>query len=161
MSDLAKEAGVPRETLYDSFRNKPEVFHALIGRFTDDALTAIEDGLTDVDDLADQLDVVFEQMTVRPGDVLDAMTSSGTLIEGFETTARAALEQSFGRFQRMFESILAPYAETLSGRGLSVQGLANHVCRCAGRIGNSVPDREDRIAQLATLRSLCVAATVT
>jgi AcrR family transcriptional regulator len=64
MGDLAEEAGVARQTLYNAYKNKDDVLRALIRYHTDMAIDEIEAGLDGVQALGDQLDIIFNRMSV-------------------------------------------------------------------------------------------------
>ncbi len=65
MNDIAQEAGIARQTLYNAFSNKDVVLRATIRLFTERAMVEIEKGLKSCESLGDQLDIVFEQLAVN------------------------------------------------------------------------------------------------
>ncbi|MEM9104699.1 MAG: helix-turn-helix domain-containing protein, partial [Pseudomonadota bacterium] len=72
MNDIAAEAGIARQTLYNVFANKDAVLQATIRLMADRAAAGIEAGLKDTHDLSEQLDVIFKHIVIDSFELLDA-----------------------------------------------------------------------------------------
>ena len=64
MSDIASEAGVARQTLYNAFNNKDDVLRATIRLFGERSQARINSGLQEGQTLRAQLKVIFDQILI-------------------------------------------------------------------------------------------------
>lgn len=160
MADLAQEAGVSRQTLYNAFRNKDDVLKALIRSFTADAVGEIEAGLVTARTLGDELDVIFDRMCVAGFDLVATMPNAQDLIDGFNDAGKEELEASAETFRKIIERVFAPYAESLAKAELNPADLSEFVQRSAKAASRTARDRENLVRRLQTLKHLCVAAVV-
>ncbi len=158
MRDVAEEAGVSRQTLYNAFGSKDDLLRALIRHFTDQAIARIEAGLPACRDLGEQLDLVFAHMVVEGFELVRRTPNAAELLEGFNHAGRDEIATAAARFTALIERILAPHAPALAHAGLTPGALAAFVQRAAKAVGAQARGREELTAQLATLRRLCRAA---
>lgn len=158
MGDLAQEAGVSRQTLYNLYRNKDEILRALIRAFTQTALREIAEGVARSPHLGDQLDIVFDKMVLAGVDLTAAMPNAQDLIDGFNSAGRAEQEASAQAFRAAISGILTPHEAALSAAGLTVDGLADLVQHAAKATTRGARDRAHVQARLQALRALCLAA---
>ena len=70
MNDIARAAGVSRQTLYDLFGSKDELIRASIRQISLQSMAAIEDRLAGCHTLADRLDVYLEETTIKSFELL-------------------------------------------------------------------------------------------
>ena len=161
MGDLAEEAGVARQTLYNAYKNKDDVLRALIRYHTDMAIDEIEAGLDGVQALGDQLDIIFNRMSVAGFDLVQATPNAQDIIEGFNAIGQRELEASAEKFRAVIERILSPHEAALLRSGLTAIGLSDFVQRSAKAASSDARDRDHLIGQLNTLKNLCQVATAT
>ena len=109
MNDIAGEAGIVRQTLYNAYANKEELLRATIRWFADQTLAAIEADGARAATLGETLDIVFEHVAVRPFDLLDATPHAEDIIGGFNEAARDELATAGERTRMAIEDLLAPY----------------------------------------------------
>lgn len=159
MTDLCEEAGVSRQTLYNTYKNKDDILRALIRYYTDNAIEEIETGLAGVEDLGDQLDIIFDKMSVAGFDLVQAMPNAEDIIDGFNASGQEELIASAERFRTLIENILSPHHAALSRADLTPADLADFVQRAAKAASAKARDRKHLLKQLATLKQLCLAAT--
>jgi AcrR family transcriptional regulator len=160
MVDLCEEAGVSRQTLYNRFRNKDDILRGLIGRYTELALEEIAEELPNAPDLAAQLDLIFDRMVVRGYDTMQAMPNAQDFIAGVNAVSQEALQCSAGRFRAVIAEVLTPYETPINRAGMTVDALADCLQRAAKAAGMHAQDRAHFIAQLRTLKQLCLTAAL-
>ncbi|MCG8493991.1 MAG: TetR/AcrR family transcriptional regulator [Sneathiellales bacterium] len=158
MGDVAEEAGVSRQTLYNSFKNKGDILRAQIERYTENAIAEINAGTETMEDLGAKLDLVFEQMVVVGFDMMVATPNVQDLVEGIDASSREELEKAAQRFQGAIEQILQPYEQALEQSGLCAADLADFAQRSASAAKRSARDRDHLLRLLSTLRNLCLKA---
>jgi len=161
MGDLAEEAGVARQTLYNAYKNKDDVLRALIRYHTDMAIDEIKAGLDGVQDLGDQLDIIFNRMSVAGFDLVQATPNAQDIIEGFNAIGQMELAASAEKFRSVIERILSPYETVLAGSGLSSADLSDFAQQSAKAASSEARDRDHLIGQLNTLKKLCLVAIAT
>lgn len=158
LSDLCQEAGVSRQTFYNNYQNKDDILCALIRAYTENALMEIARGRSACTGLGEQLDLVFEQLVLKGYDIVAAMPNAEDFVNGVYASCREEQEVSGDRFREMIADMLSPHAAALAGAGLETSRLADFIQRAAKAAGRHARDRDHLLAQLATLRRLCVAA---
>lgn len=158
MNDLAREAGVSRQTLYNAYRNKDDILRALIRTYAEQGVAEIEAGLKTVTGLGPQLDLAFQWIAVTPYDMIASSPNAEDIVEGFNATSQVELAASAESFRAVLETILAPHGDALARAGLSAAGLSDLVQRAAKAAKSTARDRDHLLALIATLRNLCLAA---
>ena len=158
MNDLAREAGISRQTLYNAFRNKDDILRALIRVYSEQAVAEIEAGLKSVEGLGPGLDLAFEKIAVQPFDMIRASPNAEDIVEGFNATSQAELAAAAESSRVVIERILSPHEDALSRAGLSAAGLSDLVQRAAKAAKSGARDRDHLLVLLGALRDLCLAA---
>lgn len=158
MSDLCQEAGVSRQTFYNTFRNKDDILRALIRTYCEEALDEIAAGRDAAPDLGAQLDLVFDRMVVKGFDIVATMPNAEDFVDGVHASSACEMDAASERFRAVIADILTPHETALSQSGLRVPELANCLQRAAKAAGRQTRDRDQLLTHLATLRQLCVAA---
>ncbi len=157
MGDLAKEAGVSRQTLYNTFRNRDDVLRALIRSHTDDAVTEIETRIETVPDLGDQLDIAFERMTVSAFNLVAATPNAQDLVDGFNRAGQEELDAASERFRVLIARILSPHLADQPRAGLTLEDFSDFVQSSSRAIGRTARDRDHLLRQLQVLKTLSLA----
>ena len=127
MHDIASEAGIARQTLYNAYSNKDEVLRATIRLFTDRALAGIAAEGAEAAALGDKLDVVFTHMVVRPFELLRASPEADDIVSGFNTAGRDEMAACDERFRVAIEKILTPTERQIAAAGLTPRQLSDFV----------------------------------
>lgn len=158
MSDIAEEAGVSRQTLYKTFKNKNDVLEAHIRVFTDEAVKTIEERLSQADGLGPQLDLIFDEIVVAGFDLVRASPNAEDVTEGVNQVAKNALEDAAMRHQKLIKRVLSPYKTHLKRQGITLDAAADFVQRSARAIKTNSRDRSHLLKQLDTLNRMVLAA---
>lgn len=159
MNDIAKEAGLVRQTLYNVFASKEEVLRATIRRLTEQALADIEAAAAETDGLGGKLDAVFEHLVLRHFDMLRASPDADDIIRGFNEAAREEIALATERYRAVVEAMLLPYEAQLSASGLTAKGLSDCVQQAMMAFKHDARDRAHLSGLLATLRVLILTVT--
>ncbi len=154
MSDIAKEAGVARQTLYNAFANKEEVLRATIRLFSDRSLHRVKAGLKDTQGLEEQLNVIFEHTVVAPYLNLLESPNAADFIEGFNRAAREEIEDQEERTRVVIESVLRPYRQVLKEKRISTKQLSDFVQRSSSAAKHSASDMPHLETLLRTLTQM-------
>ncbi|MEM6634528.1 MAG: helix-turn-helix domain-containing protein [Pseudomonadota bacterium] len=158
MGDIAAEAGVSRQTLYNSYSNKDDVLRGSIRMFGQDAIAAIEAGLPKLPTVSGKIDLVLQEMVVKPFLFLHSSPNAQDLIEGYNAAGRSEMEANYIAFQTVFLEIFEPFNGVLKRRGLTPDLLAELLRRSASAAKYQAKDEAQLLKLVAGLRSLAVAA---
>ena len=130
MSDLAKEAGISRPTLYAVFASKEDVFNAVAEQMMARALGEIRESIAGAGSLKEKLEQVFEIWVVRGYELIHQAPDAKELIECTQGFSREVVEDAYAQFEKILTDVIKPYAVddmapellahtiTLSARGI-------------------------------------------
>ncbi len=152
MNDIAAEASISRQTLYNAFANKDAVLQATIRLLTERALASIEIGLKDAEELGDQLDVIFKHIAIEPFDLMHASPNAEDIVSGFNASSQKELAAAADRNKAVLTEVLAPYSSTIESSDLTVDQLADFVQRSASAAKYTAGSRKHLLSLLAALR---------
>lgn len=92
MSDIAAQAGVARQTVYNAFPGKVEILRAVVRMSGKDTLATVRDTWSNQDDFADKLDAFHEHVPVKWYEAMRASPDWGELMDGVHNAAAEELE---------------------------------------------------------------------
>lgn len=152
MNDIAAEAGIARQTLYNAFSNKDAVLQATIRLLADRAMAGIEAGLEKTDDLGDQLDVVFKHIAIDPFELLDSSPNSEDIVAGFNASSQNELAAAAERNKAVIARIMDPFVDAIEGSGLTRDQFADFLERSASAAKYNAHNRKHLLSLLAALK---------
>lgn len=152
MNDIAEEAGLSRQTLYNSFSNKVAVLQATIRLLAERTVAGIEADLKNAASLGDQLDVIFQHIAIQHFDLMHASPNAEDIVAGFNASSQNELEAGAKRNREIISRILAPYAVEIKKNGLSLDQFADFIQRSATAAKYNANSREHLLDLLAALR---------
>ena len=159
MNDIAGEAGIVRQTLYNVYANKDEVLRAAIRLHADRALTAIEAECADASSLGDQLDIVFRHLVVEPFELIRATPHADEIIEGFNEAAKEELAKADERYRAAVEKLLTPHAKKIEAAGLNGHQLSDFAVKAWSGFKHKVKTKKHLLELLAALKILILAVS--
>ncbi|WP_076859060.1 TetR/AcrR family transcriptional regulator [Bradyrhizobium mercantei] len=160
MNDIAREAGVARQTLYNAFPNKDAVLFATTRLFMDRALKETQRELEGCSDLRKQLGIVFEHVARRPYRMLHASPHTEDIIEGMSAESRMVIAECNEGFRALIEQLLAPEKDKIRASGMTVRRLADAVLHFAIAAKHEARDQahlDELLHGLTTMAMRCVA----
>ncbi len=162
MSDIAREAGVARQTLYNAFSNKDEVLRATIRLFGERSLAQINADLDEGQTLETQLKVIFDHSVIAPFTQLQESPNAADFIEGFNQSAKEEILEQDERIRLQIEKVLKPYRDRLKDQQLTAKQLSDFVQRSSSAAKHSATDRRhlDRLLETLIQMVCCTAAGV-
>lgn len=157
MNDIAAEAGIARQTLYNAFANKDEVLRATIRLHTDRSLAAIEAECAGTSDLGEQLDIVFDALVIAPYDMMNATPHANEILLGMKDVAMEEISAASRRYRDAIEQLLRPHAANLEKSGLTPAELADLVQSAMSGFRYKSEGREHLLKLLGTLKTVTLA----
>lgn len=127
MSDIADRAGVSRQTVYNSFGNKDEIYHAAIMHMGALWEEKARKGLAKTQSLSDQLDVLFDVFALDAYKFGRGKMDSEDMFVEAHIVAPEALSAFFSVTRNLYAEILKPYESILKEQGISSHKLADQL----------------------------------
>ena len=152
MNDIAAEAGIARQTLYNAFSNKDEVLRATIRLFSDRAQAAIDAGLEETEDLGERLDVIFRHVAVEPFDLLNASPNAEDIVAGFNASSQRELAAAAERNRAVIARVLEPSRSAVEKSGLTLHQFSDFVQRAAAGAKHTASSRRHLLRLLSALK---------
>ena len=152
MNDIAGEAGIVRQTLYNVYANKDDVLRAAIRLHADRALTAIEAECANASSLGDRLDIVFKHLVVEPFELIRATPHADEIIEGFNEAAKEELAKAEERYRAAVEKLLMPHAKKIEAAGLNCRQLSDFAVKAWSGFKHKVNTKKHLLELLAALK---------
>lgn len=151
MSDIAKEANVARQTLYNAFASKDEVLRATIRLFSERSRRRIESALEPGQNLETKLNVVFEHTVIAPYMRLHESPNAADFIEGCNQAAKEEIEAQDEQTRLAIEQLLKPFGNVLKENGINPKQLSDFVQRSSSAAKHSATSRRHLNVLLNTL----------
>lgn len=158
MNDIAEEAGVVRQTLYNVFANKDEVIHGSLLFYMGTLRQNVRDAWQGARDMATKLDLLFEHYILASWDAVRATPDAGALEEGNHAAANAAMVKAESEMQAMLVELFAPYREALTRNGQDLQNFAAYVAGTLLALKHHTDDREALVRHLGIQKSMILMA---
>lgn len=157
MNDIAREAGVARQTLYNAYAGKDEVLRAAIKENMAKTYDEVIESWAQVNDFGAKLDLLFQHGPLLWYDMVQSSPEMADMVEGLHTVAKEELAAFAGRCVAAIETELAPFEGNIIGQDLSVHAMAEFIYYAAINAKYGVPDRDALVQRLAVLRSSVLA----
>ena len=126
MADIAVEAGVARQTLYNAFRNKDELLKAAIRLHAATTIDAVNEAVADGAEIDSLLDVLINTLAIEPYRTLMHSPNAMDIIAGFNAAGAAEIEAAHTRLMTTLTPLLEPYTEALRAHDLTTSDLADY-----------------------------------
>ena len=149
MNDIAAEAGLVRQTLYNVFANKEEILRAAIRLHSQRALAAIKQDCDTTPDLGDRLDIAFRHLIAEPFRIIQESPHADEILTGFRAAALQELKVADQHYRDMLKAVLEPYVENLGTAGITLDALADLILKC----WYGFKLKADKVAQLWALQA--------
>lgn len=127
MNDIAREAGVVRQTLYNVYASKDEVLRATIRWYADRSLAATQAECAGATTLGDKLDIAFRHLIVEPYELIHATPHAADILSGLSEAAEEEIASADERYRAAIETLLVPHEKRLRSVGLSPHQLSDLV----------------------------------
>lgn len=159
MGDIAKEAGVSRQTLYTIYPSKEDVLRGVIRLTCERTSETIEAECAKQEGVDAKLSEMFEHMTIAPYRMIAAMPDAADFVIGFKDAATCELDRAYDRYSETLRGILTPYETKIAAAGLTVDRLANYVVTSAKTFKKEARDEQELVEMLEVLKRMVVTIT--
>ncbi|MEX3007384.1 TetR/AcrR family transcriptional regulator [Hoeflea sp. TYP-13] len=152
MNDVAEEANIVRQTLYNAYASKEDLLRATIRYGGEQSLAAIKSECAEATSLSEKLDIVFEHSVVKPFEWIHASPEAADIIDGFNDAARDELATSYEHKRAELQTILEPYGKQIEAAGLNVRDLSDYIQSAAKGAKGNAKDKDHLLKLLKSLK---------
>lgn len=110
MNDIAREAGVARQTLYNAYPSKEAVLRATLRHAADHAMDAVSSAWREQTSLCDKLETYFRLGPLNWYDIIQVSPEAADLIDGIHTIAKHEMIEIAKLWNVMFETVIREHA---------------------------------------------------
>ena len=159
MTDIAQEAGVTRQTVYNAFPNTDEVLRAAIRLYIAGLWEKTHAAWQTSETLEAKLDVLFAQFVIDPWEFVHSSEEAAQLEQGYNDVGREEITAARAHFCDEVAPLFAPFEEALAQQGTSSRATAHYIKSAMEGIKYHSANREDLLVAIATLKASLLALT--
>ncbi|MBY4894039.1 TetR/AcrR family transcriptional regulator [Rhodobacteraceae bacterium N5(2021)] len=159
MNDIAEEAGVVRQTLYNVFANKDEVINGTLLLYTDTLRQKTQDAWKEAEDLPTKLDLLFEHYILASWDAVRATPDAADLESGGHAAVQRAMCLAGEELEAMICQLFTPDTDAIERNGHTLPDFASFVNAALMGLKYGVDDRATLVRHLATLKAMILLTT--
>ena len=153
MNDIAREAGVARQTLYNAYPGKNDVLRAAMRNNVDAIFEQVENGWAEMDSFEDKLDLFYQLGPLAWWDMVQTAPDTAELIDGLHSVGAEVLNEANARWAKRFEALISEhFPETTD-----IPSMADFLFSSAANAKVGASDRAMIERRLLTLRRAVVA----
>jgi len=153
MNDIAREAGVARQTLYNTYPNKDEVLRAAIRLNIETTHRTVMDAWADASGLGEKLDIFFNAVPLTWYDKVQSSPEMAELLDGLHKVAKVEMDQATVLWTEAFVDALAQDGLDPAKR----HGMADYIFSTAASAKHNAPDRATVETRLDMLKASVLA----
>lgn len=157
MNDIAREAGVARQTLYNAYPGKDEVLRATVKRLCDQTSDAIEAAWQDAETLEDKLEIFFELGPLGWYDAVQSSPDAAELLDGMHTVARQEIDRAAERGTEGIGALLRSEAPNLKNVPGGIERVAEFIYSTAINAKYNSENRDVLRQRLTVLKAAILA----
>jgi AcrR family transcriptional regulator len=159
MNDIAAQAGIVRQTLYKVYSSKDEVLCAAIRYFSEKSLKAIKQDWQEVENLGDKLDIYFNHAIYASYANVKASPDAADMIDGYNAAGKAEIQSVQEQKKHALAAILAPYEDTISEAGLTVDQYADFILLASIGLRDAAQNEQQLRSLLGALKANILSLT--
>ena len=157
VADIARAAGVARQTVYNSFVDKDEIVRECVRHYEGKTRVAVEAELKNAPSLDRKLDVLIDHLAVQKYDMLAAHPEAADIMNGVYEIAAQELEEVSASSRQTIEKMLRPYAGAVRKSGQSVPQLAEFIQQSLYHAKHEAKDKKQLLRLAGSLKALVLA----
>ncbi|WP_321448476.1 helix-turn-helix domain-containing protein [uncultured Cohaesibacter sp.] len=127
MTDVAKQAGLSRQTVYAVFANKEDLFAETSYHVFHERLNKTREEITHCTSLGDQLNTYFENMVVQPFIFLQNHPEAITLWNDADMNNHPAIAKLKHEHRQFLAELLVPYTKYIGASGQCPAHMADFI----------------------------------
>jgi len=143
MSDIADEAGVSRQTVYNAFEGKDQLVYAVLKGHAFLIRQRISEGSQADDSLEDRLTVLYQELVAAHDAAMRASPHSDELMENWSNLPQDQQDDINGVYLGTIRGALTPFQDQIEARGFDLDSLSVFLKGNFAQIKRDVKTPED------------------
>jgi len=152
MNDVAREAGLSRQSVYLCFRTKADLLNAATDLIAERTLAGIREGLAAQEDLSTRLDIIFHAIAVHSYEQMQKSVDATDIVNGFNDVAGDALRRAETAYTAIIAEVLTPYEAWLKANGQEIGRFSDYILQSLMAFKHIPKDRAHLDQLLSSLR---------
>lgn len=152
MNDIAREAGIARQTLYNTYSNKDEVLRATVQFVVEQDQIAILAAWQDAPTLAAKIDLYFQLGPIKWYEVIQTSPDAADLLDGIHSVAQVEMARMADRFVEMLANMLLDAAPSLLNTTPDADQLAEFLYSTSVNAKTAAPSKQVFLQRLDVLQ---------
>lgn len=157
MTDVAREAGVSRQTVYNAFPNTDAVLRGAIRCYIEDLWQSVLTGWQACASLDEKLDVLLHHFALTPWEFLHSSPVAAELERGHNPAGHDEIAACRAIFREDIAALFTPWNDTLQRQGTSPLAVSDFISWSIEGLKYNSMAREDMMQSIATLKALVLA----
>ena len=153
MNDIAREAGISRQTLYNKYPSKSEVLRACVRQFGLASVVQVQEAWKSEPTFAGQLDQFFAHCPLAWFDMVKSAPEAADLLDGVNAIAAEELNE----LHLKWEEVWAEKIQTATSYSGDVSALAAFIYSTAINAKYNLLNREELVTRLSVLKQAVLA----
>ena len=149
VGDIAERAALSRQTVYNLFANKDEIYRAAIEYLGEQWRAKARSGLEDANTLSEQIDVIFDVFTIDAFKFSRSKPDARDMFAEAHQVSGNVMQKFFKANCEVIADVLRPHEAKLQRNGLSVDQFADQIetaCRGYKRDARSLKHLKELLA---------------
>jgi AcrR family transcriptional regulator len=159
MNDIAAEAGVSRQTLYNTFPGKTEILRAAVRLKMEEGLDAVRARWAETGELGARLDAFFEHGAVTWFDAVHASPELAQLLDGMNAIAFEEMAEGKARWVAFVEQEFRDAGLRPRDPEISIGEIADFLFMAAKSAKDASTTRPELLSRLKVIRQAVIAMT--
>jgi AcrR family transcriptional regulator len=152
MNDIAREAGVARQTLYNAYSSKEAVLRATLRFGADQTMAAVDAKWREQTSLSDKLDTFFELVPLYWYDAVQSSPEAADLIDGINSIAQDELIEIAKASNARIEALIQTHTPEGSQLPLTALEIADFIYSSSMNAKHTAANRGVLEARLTVLK---------
>jgi AcrR family transcriptional regulator len=157
MTDIAREAGVSRQTVYNVFPNTDAMLRGALLHYIDVLWQGILLEWSACATLGEKLDVLFDHFAMKPWEYLKSSPVAAELERGYNAVGRAAIDEARQGFRDDVAALFQPWETELARQGTNPLAVSNYINAAIEGVKYNNDTRDDMTIAVATLKASLLA----
>lgn len=157
MNDIAREAGVARQTLYNAYPGKEAILRATVKTAGTADLHAVLKAWEDAPSLGEKLDLYFALGPLKWYDLVQSSPEAADLIDGIHNIAREESEALGRQWTAEFAKLIRASVPEGSAAWAGADATADFIYATSINAKMQAPDRDRVVQRLAILKTAILA----
>ncbi|WP_342077911.1 helix-turn-helix domain-containing protein [Yoonia sp. SS1-5] len=153
MNDIAREAGVARQTLYNAYPSKEAILRAAVRKGNAATVDEVTRIWAEQDSFADKLETFFTLGPISWYDTVQASPEAADLIDGMHSIASEEMLEAHAGWTALFSAQIAAHAAAGSPAAQNTKATADFVFSTSANAKYDAPDRDTFLTRLRILKT--------